>query len=73
MWLAGAVGVATALGYYLIAFGVALFAVIVLAALKYIAHQMIGDDDDDAQPEGGEANRPGRKSGRPRLTGTRFA
>jgi putative Mg2+ transporter-C (MgtC) family protein len=46
MWLAGAVGVATALGYYLIAFGVALFAVIVLAALKYLAHRMIGDDDD---------------------------
>ncbi len=42
MWLAGAVGLATALGYYLIAFGVALLAVIVLAALRVVAHQMIG-------------------------------
>jgi putative Mg2+ transporter-C (MgtC) family protein len=46
MWLAGAVGVATALGYYLIGLGVALFAVIVLAALKYFAHRLIGDDED---------------------------
>jgi putative Mg2+ transporter-C (MgtC) family protein len=49
MWLAGAVGVSTALGYYVIAFGVALFAVIVLAALKYVAHRVIGDDD-EAEP-----------------------
>lgn len=63
MWLAGAVGVATALGYYLIAFGVALFAVIVLAALKYLAHRMIGDDDDT----GGGDDRlkpPTRKTGK---------
>lgn len=46
MWLAGAVGVSTALGYYVVGFGVALFAVIVLAALKSLAHKMIGDDDD---------------------------
>lgn len=46
MWLAGAVGVATALGYYVIGFGVALFAVIVLAALKSLAHRVIGEDDD---------------------------
>jgi putative Mg2+ transporter-C (MgtC) family protein len=59
MWLAGAVGVATALGYYIVAFGVALFAVIVLAALKYIAHRMIGDDDDTA-PADGARNQPGR-------------
>ena len=45
MWLAGAVGVSTALGYYLVAFGVALFAVIVLAALKAVAHQLIGNDE----------------------------
>ena len=61
MWLAGAVGVATALGYYLIAFGVALFAVLVLAALKSIAHRMIGDDDDSASPKSGR-DRPGRES-----------
>jgi putative Mg2+ transporter-C (MgtC) family protein len=41
MWLAGAVGVATALGHYLIAFGVALLAVIVLAALRALAHKVI--------------------------------
>ena len=59
MWLAGAVGVTTALGYYVIAFGVALFAVIVLAALKYIAHRMIGDDE-DTEPDEGARKRPGR-------------
>ena len=63
MWLAGAVGVAAALGYYLIAFGVALFAVIVLAALKYIAHRMIGDDDDTG--DGDDRLKPStRKSGK---------
>jgi putative Mg2+ transporter-C (MgtC) family protein len=46
MWLAGAVGVSTALGYYVVALGVAVFAVIVLAALKYVAHKMIGDNDE---------------------------
>ncbi|RYE09075.1 MAG: MgtC/SapB family protein [Hyphomicrobiales bacterium] len=45
MWLAGAVGVSTALGYYAVAFGVALFAVLVLAALKAFAHRAIGDGD----------------------------
>ncbi len=59
MWLAGAVGVATALGYYLIGFGVALFAVIVLAALKYLAHRMIGDEDDAATGEGEGNGRDG--------------
>lgn len=44
MWLAGAVGVATALGYYMIAFGVALLAVLVLAALRAIAHKVIRRD-----------------------------
>ena len=44
MWLAGAVGVATALGYYLIAFGVALLAVLVLAALRALAHNVIRGD-----------------------------
>lgn len=51
MWLAGAVGVSTALGYYIVGFGVALFAVIVLAALKYVAHRMIGDDDEAPAPK----------------------
>jgi putative Mg2+ transporter-C (MgtC) family protein len=46
MWLAGAVGVTTALGYYLIAAAVAVFAVIVLAALRVFAHRVIGDKDE---------------------------
>lgn len=41
MWLAGAVGLTTALGHYLVAFGVALLAVLVLAALRVVAHQVI--------------------------------
>ncbi|MDP2781714.1 MgtC/SapB family protein [Devosia sp.] len=44
MWLAGAVGVATALGYYVVATGVAVLAVMVLAALRAISHQVIGAD-----------------------------
>lgn len=48
MWLAGAVGVATALGYYIVAFGVALLAVLVLAALRALAHNVIRGDDDKA-------------------------
>jgi putative Mg2+ transporter-C (MgtC) family protein len=48
MWLAGAVGVATALGYYIIAFGVALLAVLVLAALRALAHKVIRGEDDKA-------------------------
>jgi putative Mg2+ transporter-C (MgtC) family protein len=50
MWLAGAVGVSTALGYYLVAFGVALFAVMVLAALQAFAHKVIGSDQEGAEP-----------------------
>ncbi|MHA6691145.1 MgtC/SapB family protein [Devosia sp. A449] len=46
MWLAGAVGLATALGYYLVAFGVALLAVTVLAALRVVAHKFIRGHDD---------------------------
>lgn len=41
MWLAGAVGVATALGHYTIAFGVSLLAVLVLAALRTFSHRLI--------------------------------
>lgn len=54
MWLAGAVGVSTALGYYLIGFGVALFAVIVLAALRAFAHRVIGNGEVEAPAKGGE-------------------
>jgi putative Mg2+ transporter-C (MgtC) family protein len=49
MWLAGAVGVTVALGYYLIAAAVAVFAVIVLAALRAFAHRVVGDKEDDKQ------------------------
>ena len=49
MWLAGAVGVCVALGYYLIAAAVAVFAVLVLAALRAFAHKVVGNS-----PEGGE-------------------
>ncbi|WP_316355779.1 MgtC/SapB family protein [Devosia sp.] len=57
MWLAGAVGVATALGYYLIAFGVALLAVIVLAALRVLAHNIIRRREADAESPGPEGGR----------------
>lgn len=46
MWLAGAVGLATALGYYVIAFGVALLAVLVLATLRAFAHKTIRGDSE---------------------------
>lgn len=49
MWLAGAVGVATALGFYLIALGVAVLAVLVLAALRAFAHQVVGRDAEKQQ------------------------
>lgn len=58
MWLAGAVGVSSALGYYVVAFGVSLFAVLVLAALRRFAHRVIGDDDNAAATH----KRPGGKT-----------
>lgn len=61
MWLAGAVGLATSLGFYLIATGVALLAVLVMAALRVFAHKMIRGEQNENAPEGsgprGEANR----------------
>lgn len=45
MWLAGAVGVTAAQGYYLIALVVAVFAVIVLAALRAFSHKVVNADD----------------------------
>jgi putative Mg2+ transporter-C (MgtC) family protein len=44
MWLAGAVGVATALGHYLIGLSVSLFAILVLAALRAWAHSLGGNE-----------------------------
>lgn len=43
MWLAGAIGVSVALGYYLIALATAIFAVVVLAALRAFAHRVVSD------------------------------
>ncbi|HEV7276749.1 MAG TPA: MgtC/SapB family protein [Devosiaceae bacterium] len=53
MWLAGAVGVAAALGFYVVALWVSLLAVLVLAALRAVAHRIIappgrGADDSPA-------------------------
>jgi putative Mg2+ transporter-C (MgtC) family protein len=45
MWLAGAVGVSAALGYYFIGLVVAVFAVVVLGALRAFAHRVVGKDD----------------------------
>lgn len=45
MWLAGALGVTVALGYYVIAAALAVFALIVLAALRHVSHKLIGGDD----------------------------
>lgn len=44
MWLAGAVGVACALGYYLVGIVVAVFAIVVLGALRAFAHKVVGSD-----------------------------
>lgn len=52
MWLAGAVGVATALGHYIIAGGVALIAVMVMAALKVFAHRVVGQKSVGRNREG---------------------
>lgn len=45
MWLAGAVGVAVALGFYFIALAVAILAVIVLAVLRAFTQHMPKDKD----------------------------
>jgi putative Mg2+ transporter-C (MgtC) family protein len=51
MWLAGAVGVATALGYYFVAGGVALLAVLILAALRAFSHKVLGHRSGAARAE----------------------
>jgi putative Mg2+ transporter-C (MgtC) family protein len=52
MWLAGAVGLACALGFYTIAAGTTVLAVIVLAALRALSHRIIGHKA--AEDEAGE-------------------
>lgn len=55
MWLAGAVGLATALGFYVVAAATALLAVLVLAALRAFAHGILRkrspDDGDGSRGE----------------------
>jgi len=50
MWLAGAVGVIAALGYYLIALVVALFSVLVLAALRAFSHKVVSAGNESINP-----------------------
>ncbi|QQR39853.1 MgtC/SapB family protein [Devosia rhizoryzae] len=57
MWLAGAVGLATALGHYVIAGATALLAVVVLAALRVFSHGILHkrrSADDGAPASRGE-------------------
>jgi putative Mg2+ transporter-C (MgtC) family protein len=42
MWLAGAVGITAALGFYTIALAVSLFALLVLSVLKAFSHRVVG-------------------------------
>ena len=46
MWLAGAIGISAALGYYLIASMAAVLAVLVLATLRHLSHQVINAADE---------------------------
>lgn len=45
MWLAGAVGMASALGHYIVGIFTAVLAVIVLALLRTFAHRIIGEKE----------------------------
>jgi putative Mg2+ transporter-C (MgtC) family protein len=49
MWLAGAVGVTTALGYYLIAAAVAVFALAVLALLRTFSHKFVNREPEERE------------------------
>lgn len=51
MWLAGAVGVSAALGYYVIALAAALLAVIVLAAMRRFSHHVVAKGSDAADQD----------------------
>lgn len=41
MWLSGAVGIAAALGYYVVALAATVFAVVVLAVMRHLSHDLI--------------------------------
>ncbi len=58
MWLAGAVGVATALGFYIVAGAVALFAIVVLAALRAFSHKVLGHKGAELAAETGRGEKP---------------
>lgn len=60
MWLAGAVGVCVALGYYVIAAMVAVFAVIVLEALRAFAHKVVRGREPERPDEPGTGVTPSR-------------
>jgi putative Mg2+ transporter-C (MgtC) family protein len=51
MWLAGAVGLSAALGFYIIAAAAALLAVLVLAAMRGFSHKVVSKND---APPGGD-------------------
>lgn len=57
MWLAGAVGMATALGYYAISAGIAVLAILVLAAMRALSHRVVGARGDKAPDTEGEQAR----------------
>lgn len=46
MWLAGAVGITCALGYYVTGLVVSLFAIVVLALLRHFSHHFVSGEDD---------------------------
>jgi putative Mg2+ transporter-C (MgtC) family protein len=45
MWLAGAVGVASALGYYIVAVTAVVLAIVVLAAMRRFSHRALNKDE----------------------------
>jgi len=60
MWLAGAVGVACALGFYVLAAGTTVLAVLVLAAMRAMSHRLIGNkaaEDDQVDRQTGTSGR----------------
>jgi len=57
MWLSGAVGVAVALGYYIIALAVSVLAVVVLALMRAFTH----DSGPDVRPDA-DGTEPSKKS-----------
>lgn len=58
MWLAGAVGVATALGFYVVAGAVALFAILVLATLRAFSHKVLGHKREPEPDAMGRGEKP---------------